>query len=201
MPAGPRGDAIVDAVGGLAGRLRIGAWNDVPEPFMGPLVSANAAARALDQVHALERLGARPIIPFRRINDRAQAFVSIGMLDVTGLDVPDEEIFAPLLQIHRVADFDTAIKIANSTSFGLAGGLISNDDNLWARYLRRGKAGVLNRNRPTTGAAATMPFGGVGRSGNHRPSAYYAADYCAYPVASFEAALVLDQAADLRGLV
>ena len=201
VPAGPRGDAIVDAVGGLAGRLRIGAWNDVPEPFMGPLVSANAAARALDQVHALERLGARPIIPFRRINDRAQAFVSIGMLDVTGLDVPDEEIFAPLLQIHRVADFDTAIKIANSTSFGLAGGLISNDDNLWARYLRRGKAGVLNRNRPTTGAAATMPFGGVGRSGNHRPSAYYAADYCAYPVASFEAALVLDQAADLRGLV
>ena len=36
------------------------------------------------------------------------------------------------------------------------------------------------------GAAATAPFGGLGASGNHRPSAYYAADYCAYPVASAE---------------
>ncbi|MGH8807350.1 MAG: succinylglutamate-semialdehyde dehydrogenase, partial [Noviherbaspirillum sp.] len=41
-------------------------------------------------------------------------------------------------------------------------------------------------NRPTTGAASTAPFGGIGKSGNHRPSAYYAADYCAYPVASIE---------------
>ena len=37
-----------------------------------------------------------------------------------------------------------------------------------------------------TGAASSAPFGGVGKSGNHRPSAYYAADYCAYPVASIE---------------
>jgi len=37
-----------------------------------------------------------------------------------------------------------------------------------------------------TGAASTAPFGGVGASGNHRASAYYAADYCAYPVASLE---------------
>ncbi|MDG0902064.1 N-succinylglutamate 5-semialdehyde dehydrogenase, partial [Pseudomonas sp. L01] len=34
--------------------------------------------------------------------------------------------------------------------------------------------------------ASSAPFGGIGASGNHRPSAYYAADYCAYPVASLE---------------
>ena len=45
-----------------------------------------------------------------------------------------------------------------------------------------------------------MPFGGLGASGNHRPSAYYAADYCAYPVASFEAEEVLDLTADIKGL-
>jgi len=55
-------------------------------------------------------------------------------------------------------------------------------------FLVEARAGIVNRNRPTTGAAANMPFGGLGLSGNHRPSAYYAADYCAYPVASFEAA-------------
>jgi succinylglutamic semialdehyde dehydrogenase len=46
---------------------------------------------------------------------------------------------------------------------------------------------VINWNRPTNGAPSNAPFGGVGMSGNHRPSAYYAADYCAYPVTSVEA--------------
>ena len=46
---------------------------------------------------------------------------------------------------------------------------------------------MVNWNRPTTGAASNRPFGGLGESGNHRPSAFYAADYCAYPMASFEA--------------
>ena len=37
-----------------------------------------------------------------------------------------------------------------------------------------------------TGASGGLPFGGVGRSGNHRPSGYWAADYCSYPVATME---------------
>jgi uncharacterized protein YbjT (DUF2867 family) len=49
------------------------------------------------------------------------------------------------------------------------------------------RAGVINRNKPTNGAPSNAPFGGVGLSGNHRPSAFYAADYCAYPVTSSEA--------------
>ena len=48
------------------------------------------------------------------------------------------------------------------------------------------RAGVINWNRPTNGASSGAPFGGVGRSGNHRPGAWYAADYCAYPVSSHE---------------
>jgi succinylglutamic semialdehyde dehydrogenase len=50
----------------------------------------------------------------------------------------------------------------------------------------RSRAGIVNWNKQLTGAASTAPFGGVGASGNHRASAYYAADYCAYPVASLE---------------
>ena len=109
------------------------------------------------------------------------------MADVTGIAVPDEEIFAPVLQVSRVPDFDAALAAANDTRFGLSAGLISADDALWQRFVHECRAGVVNRNRPTTGAAGSMPFGGTGESGNHRPSAYYAADYCAYPVASFEA--------------
>jgi succinylglutamic semialdehyde dehydrogenase len=89
---------------------------------------------------------------------------------------------------------------ANATRYGLSAGLISNDSTLWKKFLNRIRAGVVNWNRPTTGAAGSMPFGGLGASGNHRPSAYYAADYCAYPVASFEAPEVADTFKDIRGL-
>ena len=200
VPEGARGEAIVAAVAALAGRLVIGAWDEAPEPFMGPLVSEGAAARALHQAAALEASGATVIRPFRALDGRSAAFVQPGILDVTGHDVPDEEIFAPLLQVARVADFDAAIVAASATRFGLSAGLITEDDALWRRYVERSRAGVLNRNRPTTGAAGSMPFGGLGTSGNHRPSAYYAADYCAYPVASFEADTVVDQTADIKGL-
>jgi succinylglutamic semialdehyde dehydrogenase len=106
-----------------------------------------------------------------------------GLIDVTEIESPDEELFGPLLQIHRVKDFDHAIDVANATRFGLAGGLISDDPALWARVNAELRAGILNWNRPTTGASGAMPFGGPGLSGSLRPSAYYAADYCAYPVA------------------
>lgn len=200
VPEGIRGDNIVDAVARFADRLRVGAWDDAPEPFMGPLISEVAAARAATQVETLLGLGARIIRACEPVVGRPAAFVTPAILDVTGLDVPDEEIFAPVLQVRRVSDFDAALAAANATRFGLSAGLISDDDALWARFRIEARAGVVNRNRPTTGASSDMPFGGVGESGNHRPSAYYAADYCAFPVASLEADRVVDQLATLKGV-
>jgi succinylglutamic semialdehyde dehydrogenase len=108
--------------------------------------------------------------------------------------VPDQELFAPVLQVTRASDFDAALAQANATRFGLAAGLVSEDEALWRRFVREVRAGVVNRNRPMTGASGAMPFGGLGESGSHRPSAFYAADYCAYPVASFEAASAVGNA-------
>ncbi|ARR56308.1 N-succinylglutamate 5-semialdehyde dehydrogenase [Rhizorhabdus wittichii DC-6] len=198
LPDGGEGDATIEAVHTLAARLRIGAWDDPEEPYMGPLISARAAQTAIDAVAGLKAKGARTLLPFERL-ERSDAFVTPGMYDVTGLAVPDAEIFAPVLQVVRVPDFDAAIAAANDTSFGLSAGLLADDQELWQRFLARSRAGVVNWNRPTTGAAANMPFGGLGQSGNHRPSAYYAADYCAYPVASFEADTIADLTGELGG--
>ena len=200
VPEGVEGNAIVEAVHTLASRLRIGAWNDDDEPYFGPLISARAAQQSIDAVAALVGAGAKTLLPYERL-ERSDAFVTPGIYDVTGATVPDAEIFAPILQIIRVPDFDAAIDAANATSFGLSAGLLSDDAALWDRFLSRSRAGVVNWNRPTTGAAGNMPFGGLGQSGNHRPSAYYAADYCAYPVASFEAEAINDMTVDLAGRV
>ena len=97
---------------------------------------------------------------------------------------PDEEIFAPLLKVTRVDSFDVAVAEANNTKYGLSAGLLTDNGALIDQFMRDIKAGIIAVNRPTTGASGAMPFGGCGVSGNHRPAAYYAADYCAWPVAA-----------------
>jgi succinylglutamic semialdehyde dehydrogenase len=184
--AGAEGDAIIARLVDVASRLTIGASNAEPAPFMGPVVSAAVAKRLVQAQSDMVAKGGKLLLEMKHLHADS-GFVSAGIVDVTNAQgIPDEEWFGPLLQVVRVADFDSAIKAANATEFGLASALISNDENLWKLFQVRARAGIVNWNRPTTGAASSAPFGGVGKSGNHRPSAYYAADYCAYPVASIE---------------
>ncbi|HWA00096.1 MAG TPA: succinylglutamate-semialdehyde dehydrogenase [Caulobacterales bacterium] len=180
VPDDASGQAIIDAIAALAGKVVVGPATQTPEPFMGPLVNAQAAQRALAFEANLVTRGAKPIVRFTRDG----AFVTPALIDVTGIEAPDEELFGPLLQVTRAKDFEHALDLANETRFGLSGGLISDDPALWARVKSEMRAGVLNWNRPTTGASGAMPFGGPGLSGSLRPSAYYAADYVAYPVAT-----------------
>ena len=190
VPEGEAGDAVVQAVAAMADRIVYAPWNSNPEPYGGPLISEKAAAAALAALQQRIDAGARVIRASGPVDNLPGAFVRPAIIDVTGVDAPDEEIFAPFLSVTRVGSFDAAIAEANATRYGLSAGLISDDPKNWDRFIRRIRAGVVNFNRPTTGAAGDMPFGGLGASGNHRPSAYYAADYCAYPVASMEAAEV-----------
>jgi len=180
-------DALVDRVARLADRLIVGAPFDMPQPFMGPVIDNRAADALQAGFGAMIGRGASVIRPLARRNlDRP--FLTPGLIDVTVVaDRSDGELFGPLLQVIRVDDFDAALAEANATRFGLAAGLIGGDATLYDRFWHGTRAGVVNWNRPTTGAASNAPFGGVGVSGNHRPSAYYAADYCAWPVASLEA--------------
>lgn len=185
VPQGQHGDALVAALVDLSARLPIGAGED--SAFMGPLISAQAAAGARAALAGLVAGGARVLLDRNRVDGRGEAFFGPVLLDATGLAMPDAEVFAPVLSVVRVPDFTAAIAAANATAFGLSAGLLAADPALWDRFVTEVRAGVVNWNRPTTGAASAAPFGGLGESGNHRPSAYYAADYCAYPVASFEA--------------
>jgi succinylglutamic semialdehyde dehydrogenase len=187
VPRGADGDAFVAALTRAVAAIQVGAWNDEPQPFMGPLISAGAADALLAAQDRLLGLGATPRVALQRL-PRGPAFVSPGLLDVSGVrELPDEEYFGPLLSLLRYDSLDEAIARANDTRYGLAAGLLSDDAADYERFFRRIRAGIVNWNRQTTGASSAAPFGGIGASGNHRPSAHYAADYCAYPVASMEA--------------
>jgi succinylglutamic semialdehyde dehydrogenase len=158
-----------------------------PQPFMGPVIDLAAADHVQEQWLNLMMKGAKPLARLDR-PFKDKPFLTPALIDVTDVrDRPDEEIFGPVLQIIRVKDFDAAIAEANNTRFGLAASLIGGSPEMYDKFWANVRAGVINWNKPTNGAPSNAPFGGLGLSGNHRPSAFYAADYCAYPVTSSEA--------------
>ncbi|HGY3716969.1 TPA: succinylglutamate-semialdehyde dehydrogenase [Citrobacter gillenii] len=183
---GVQGDAFLARLVEVSQRLLPGKWDDEPQPFIGGLISEQAAQNVCDAWQRLEALGGCTLLAPRRIK-AGTSLLAPGIIELTGVaNVPDEEVFGPLLGVWRYDSFDEAISLANRTRFGLSCGLVSPDRNQFDQLLLEARAGIVNWNKPLTGAASTAPFGGVGASGNHRASAWYAADYCAWPMASLE---------------
>ncbi|MBZ9538902.1 succinylglutamate-semialdehyde dehydrogenase [Modicisalibacter tunisiensis] len=185
VPEGEVGDRLIEALVAAIAELRVAAPFSEPAPFYGGLASVSAADGLLAAQDDLEARGGTVLARMRRLVD-GTSLLTPALIDVTGCEVPDEEHFGPLLKVHRYRDWDEAITLANDTRYGLSAGLIGGDQADWDDFLLRIRAGIVNWNRQTTGASSDAPFGGIGDSGNHRPSAYYAADYCAYPIASME---------------
>ncbi|MEO7240516.1 MAG: succinylglutamate-semialdehyde dehydrogenase [Sphingomicrobium sp.] len=179
--------ALVDAIESLIGRIIVDHPFADPQPFMGPVIDIAAADHLQEQWLGLMMKGGKPIKRLDRPYEE-RPYLTPALIDVTDVaDRPDEELFGPVLQLIRVKDFDAAIDEANNTRFGLAASLIGGAPALYDKFWANVRAGVINWNKPTNGAPSNAPFGGIGMSGNHRPSAFYAADYCAYPVTSSEA--------------
>ncbi len=186
VPQGAWGDALLARLVAVASTLKVGAFDAQPAPFMGTVISLDAARHLLKAQEQLIARGAGVLLAMSQPLDSA-ALLTPGILDVTAVaERQDEEFFGPLLQVIRYDGFDAAIAEANATQFGLAAGLLSDSAERYQQFHIESRAGIVNWNKQLTGAASSAPFGGVGASGNHRASAYYAADYCAYPVASLE---------------
>lgn len=186
LPAGAQGDAILKRLLGVSRNIKVGLYDAAEQPFMGSMISVAAARGMLAVQQQLVDLGGEILLEMRHLDENT-ALVTPGIVECSKVaNFPDDEHFGPLLKVFRFTDFDQAIDAANATQFGLSAGLLSDSAELYQHFFRRIRAGIVNWNRPITGASSAAPFGGIGSSGNHRASAYYAADYCAYPVASVE---------------
>jgi len=180
-------DPLMAEINKLIGRLIIGEPHADPAPFMGPVIDNDTADMLTESFLALSTMGGRPLRHMERPID-GRPFLTPGLIDMTeARERPDIELFGPILQVYRATSFEDALIEANNTRYGLSASLISQDPQLYDAFWANIRAGIVNWNRPTNGASSAAPFGGVGWSGNHRPSAFYASDYCAYPVVSSEA--------------
>ena len=179
-------DPVITEVKRLADRIICGAPFDEPVPYMGPVIDEEAADGLTQSFIYLLSNGGRAIKHMQRGHDTLP-FVSPAIIDITQVaDRPDVELFGPLLQVIRVDDFDAAIAEANATRFGRCAGLIGGNPQEYNRFWANIRAGQIHWNRPTTSELPAAPVGGLGMSGNHRPTGYYAADSCVYPVSSAE---------------
>jgi len=177
-------DRFIPAMLKLASNLVIAAADDGVPAFMGPLVTGEArdgVLRAQSSIASRGRLllEASPL-------DRAGYFLSPGAVEVERFEraAVEDEIFGPFVQFARARNLEDAIEQANATHFGLAASLFSQDEAEWRGFFGSCRAGCLNWNTGTAGASSKLPFGGLGRSGNHRPAGAFAVDACAYPVAT-----------------
>ncbi|MCF6458994.1 succinylglutamate-semialdehyde dehydrogenase [Pseudoalteromonas sp. MMG024] len=185
LPAGEQGDVILSQLIEATKAIKVGFYDDEDQPFMGSMISEAAAKSMMDAQAELQALGGESLIEMT--HTAGTGFVTPAIIECSNIaDFPDDEHFGPLLKVFRYTDFDAAIDKGNDTDYGLSAGLLSDNAADYDHFLRRIRAGIVNWNRPITGASSAAPFGGIGASGNHRASAYYAADYCAYPVASVE---------------
>ena len=179
-------DKFIDQLVSATEKIKVGPFTERPEPFIGPAISQQAAQGLLSAQKELQKKGGKSLVLMQPLSDNF-AMLKPGIMDTTKVkNRPDNEIFGPFLQLIRVKTFDNAIKEANNTKFGLSAGLLSDDEGVYKKFFTQSRAGIVNWNRQLTGASSQAPFGGIGQSGNHNASAYFAADYCSYPVASIE---------------
>lgn len=190
VPNGKEGDDFLKELVRQMALLKVGPVSERPEPFMGPLINLQAVNKILEIQEKWLSQGATALVSLRSLSNE-KPLVSPGLIDVTAMSHrEDAEVFGPLLQCVRINSLDEAIDEANNTVYGLAAGIITDEKEAYEKFYKKVNSGVINWNQQTTGASSAVPFGGIGLSGNHRPTAYFAADYCSYPVSSIEYPLV-----------
>ena len=176
---------LMEELSRAIGRIHVGNPIAERQPFMGTLVSESAAQSILSAQEQWRLRGGAVLQESRVIGD-CPAMLSPGLIHAATPIDDDQEHFGPLLLAMEVSDLDEAIALSHRTGYGLAAGLLSDDPSAYFHFVKEVRSGIINWNSPTTGASGKLPFGGIGFSGNHRPSGYFAADYCSYPVASIE---------------
>ncbi len=196
-------DKFVENFYAAAKKITIGHWKE--NVFMGPLIDAGAVEKYVRFQEMAKREGAESVMRGKQLDlQHPGHYVTPSINLVLKFDEKSiyqkTEIFGPNVAIYTVDEFEEALKINNSTGFGLSMALFSKNRALYEKSLLDAKVGLLNWNRTTNGASSRLPFGGMGKSGNDRPSAHFAVQYCTIPVASLEDNLPYDATKNMPGI-
>lgn len=161
-------DPFIERLVARAGQIRIGS-GDHPDTEMGPLISQAHMEKVLNYIEIGKQEGARLVCGGNRITkdglDQGYFVEPTIFADTTPtMRIVQEEIFGPVLVIQKFTDEADAIRLANDTVYGLAGGVFTNDGAKALRVIRKLRAGItwVNTYHNTYNEA---PWGGYKQSG------------------------------------
>lgn len=147
--------------------LRVGDPTD-PATQLGPLASARQAEELEQQVARSVAAGARLVCGGRRTDPRAAFFPATVLTDIPESSPAwSEELFGPVGCVFRARDADDAIRIANSTRFGLGASAWTTDPAEQEAFVRGIDSGSVFVNDMVV-SDPRFPFGGVKSSGYGR---------------------------------
>lgn len=182
-------DQFMDKFYQAAKKLTIGHWKD--NKFMGPLINDTAVENYLRFQGIAVREGAECLMRGKTLDKELNG--SYVTPSIYLIDKPSDksvyqktEIFGPNLAVYKMDDFDQTLELVNSTGYGLVTSIFTKQKELYEKLNQQARVGLVNWNRGTIGASSRLPFGGMDKSGNDRPSAHFAVQYCTVPVANLE---------------
>lgn len=169
-----------------------------PDVFMGPVTTAAGLEKFLAGCEIGEREGAEAIVAAGRLELEHRGHYARPGLHRVREVLPNsryqrEELFGPDLGIYAIDDLDHGIALANAVDYGLTAAVFTRDAAAFEEAANRIEAGVINWNAPTVGSSSRLPFGGLKKSGNHRPAGLFSTLYCAFPIAITRGEATLDR--------
>jgi len=158
--------AVADAfVEKLLARTRAWTYGDPMDPKvdMGTVIDEAAAKNFAAKVDAAVAQGARLL----HGNRREGALYSPTVLDHVApeMDVVRTETFGPVSPVIRFRDIDDAIRISNSTAYGLSSSVCTNRLDYITRFVRELQVGTVNVREVPGYRLELTPFGGIKDSG------------------------------------
>lgn len=163
-------DEMIERLHGLATSLSVGPGIERQEfgANMGAMVSEKQRDRAIGLVQGAVSEGAALICGGHKLN-RPGWFLEPTILDKVTPDmtIATEEVFGPVLSVLTATSESEAVKIANSTPYGLVNGIFTADIDAANRAARDLRSGQVFINEWFAGGVET-PFGGYGKSGYGR---------------------------------
>jgi acyl-CoA reductase-like NAD-dependent aldehyde dehydrogenase len=138
-----------------------------PGTVIGPLITPASAERVADLVGEAAAAGAKVLAGGGR-PDRALYPASVLSGVTADMRIEKEEIFGPVCNVIAVDDDAEAVRVANSTSYGLTAGVITEDVRRGFKVAQRLRTGIVHVNDQSVDDEPQVPFGGVGDSGYGR---------------------------------